>query len=129
MAVFDVLSGGPVIAGAGIDGDVRFDIKKFAQGHELIGADVVGLKRAPNRIIDRRTFVGVANGIAPFMGGNKIAAGKTVNAGAKALEDGDGIRAEAMKIVGGHERNRADMERTGAGADDFKLGGRRSFQL
>ena len=56
------------------------------------------------------------------MGGNKVAAGETINAGAKALERGDGIGFETFEIIGGHERNRADVERTGARADDFKLG-------
>jgi len=55
--------------------------------------------------------------------GDKVAAGKTVNAGAKALEGDDRIGAEAIEIIGGHERNGTDMKRAVTGADDFELCG------
>src|ERR1039458_8752029 len=120
--VFDILGGGIRAAHAGIDSDISFHAKKLAHGHELFGADVVGLQSAPDGVHFRRTLVGVADSVAPFERGNVIAAGPAVNTGAKALEGRDRVGAEPVEVIGVHEGNRAGMEGTGSGAADFKLG-------
>lgn len=123
VAVFHIIPGGPIVAGAGVKGDIRFHAQKLAQGHKLVGANVVGLKRAPDGVKDRRALVGIADGVSPFKGGNVIAAGNAINAGVKTLENSDGVGPETVQVVGRHQGNRADVERTGAGGADFKSGG------
>jgi hypothetical protein len=50
IAGFRQFPGGPVIASAGIDRDVWLHADRFAQDHEFIRADVVGLERVPDGI-------------------------------------------------------------------------------
>ena len=121
VGVFDVLGGGAGIAEAGVDGDVGLDVRQPAQGHELVGADVVGLHGAPDGVPDGRALVGIADGVAPVVGGDEVAAGPAIDARAKGLEHVDDFAPPAVDVVRGHQRNGADAQGAGAGGGDLDL--------
>ena len=102
----------PRVAEAGIDGDVGLDVEQAAERDELIRADVVGLHRVPDRIEDRRALVEIADRVAPLVGGDEVAAGEAENAGVQLLQRGDDLGAKALDVVGRHQRDRADVERS-----------------
>ncbi len=78
--VFDQFAAGTRFAEAGVDAPIRFDADQLAHLDQLVDADVVGLNHPahlrPHRILDRRTLVGIADGVLPVVGGNKVAAGQ-----------------------------------------------------
>ena len=92
VRVLDELRGGPRVAEARVDGHVGLDVQQPAQGHELVGADVVGLNRVPDRVHDGRTPVGIADGVAPLVAGDEVAAREAVDAGLQLPERGHDLR-------------------------------------
>ena len=121
VRVLDVLGSGAGVAEAGVDGDVRLDARQAAQGHELVGADVVGLDCAPDGVPDRRALVRVADRVAPVVGGDEVAPRPAIDARAKGLEDGDDLGPPAVHVVRGHQRHGADAQGAGAGRGDLDL--------
>src|ERR1017187_9179638 len=89
VGVLDVIRRRPGIAEAGIDGDIGLYVKQAAHGHEFISADIVRLHRVPRGVDSRRALVRIADRVAPFVSRNKVATGKTVDAGAELLERRD----------------------------------------
>src|SRR5579863_858930 len=74
----------------------------------------------PYRIIDRGTYVDIAYGIAPFVGGDEVAAGETIDSGMELLQRVDHFLAETVDVVCGHQRNSSNVKRACASASDFE---------
>jgi hypothetical protein len=103
VGVLHLVGGRPCIAKAAVDGDVRLDAEQFAQGHQLVRADVVRLHVAPVVIPLGRPFVGIADGILPVMVGNKIPARKPIHSRIKLFQERGGVCPETLDVVGRHE--------------------------
>src|SRR6266498_2188702 len=86
ICIFDQLGGRPLVAKPAVHGHVWLYIEQTAQRHEFVGADIVWLNCVPDGIHDRRTLVGIADGVAPLMSGNEVASGPTIYAGMQLLE-------------------------------------------
>ena len=48
-------------------------------------------------------MIAIADGVAPFVIGNIVPAGKSVDAGLKLLQSFDHFGAEALDVVSGHQ--------------------------
>ncbi len=121
VGVFHQFSCAPGVAKAGIDRDVGIHAEQTAEREELIGAHVVRLNGVPNRIVDGRALVRIADRITPLVRGDEVAAGEAIDAGVQLLERGNHFRAEALDVVGRHQRDRSDVKRARAGSGDFEL--------
>ena len=75
VGVFDEVRRGVGVAETGVDSDVRIDIQELAKSHEFVEPDVIRLNEVPRIVHDRRTFVRIADGVAPVIAGDEISPG------------------------------------------------------
>ncbi len=122
VRVLDELRRGPRVAEARVDGDVRLDAEQPAERHELVRAHVVGLHRVPDRVHDGRALVGIADGVAPLVPGDEVAAGEAIDAGVQLPERGHDLRPEAFNVVRRHQRDGPNVKRARAGSRDLEPG-------
>ena len=109
------------VAEAGIDADVGLHADELAEFGELVGAQIVGLHLVPGMVPGGRALVGIAYGVVPGVVGGVVAA-EAPEARFDLANEGDGVRAEALDVVGGHQGDGADVEVSLAGAGDFEGG-------
>ena len=123
--IFHQFPAGSRLAKAGIHTPIRVDAHQFAHHQQLIDTGIVGLHGVPSIVKDRGTLVRIADRILPVVAGDKVAARKAKEAAIHLLHQRDRIGPEAVDVVRGHERNRANPERSRTGSDNLDAAIRR----
>lgn len=120
VGILDQLRRGKGVAETGIHADERVYAKQAHEGHEFVCSNIIRLKAATDWVQARRALIGIAYGVAPFERGEVVPPGEAPHAGALGLQQCDRVGAEAVNIVGRHERDGADVKRALARGGDLE---------
>ena len=100
----------PRVAKAAVHRDVRLGANQPAERHELVDPDVVVLHALPRGVLARRPPVALADAVAPVVAAHEVAAGPAVDRRVQLAQQRQRVGAEALDVVGRHERHGADPD-------------------
>ena len=130
VGVLDPLRRRVGVAEAGVGRDHWLGVDQTAKGDELIRAEVVVLDPGPRRVLARRTPVAVPDAVAPVVAADEITARPAIDRALELLQQRERVSAQAVDVVGGHQRRRPEEHVTLEHADlqqrallDSRLGG------
>ncbi len=120
IAVFHFLGRLARSTESAVDRQIGLGSDQPAEGDEFMNADVVRLHPVgPHRLQTRRALIPIAKAVVPVVGGDEVAARPLDHLETCFLEEPDHPGVKSLHIVGGHQRNGADVKCAAAGAQRF----------